>query len=434
MSAAWLLTLPTVVEICLFFRETDFSQATIIGQFMDTLVWIIGAVVCALFLAVLASIVSTVWSTYIEPIVRVGRQGKRRPRTSSLFKRTWWRTMVDRYCEKPLPGAGALFKRVWWLSALASTFSLVILINDAYSPLWDHIVLVTVIAAGAVASFLAVLASRPHGVDTPLPALRKASATTLAGVVSLAGIQAWNTLQFAPSQQEQKLTTTATVTATELAGNTTRVSAVITTKNDGDVPALVVASQYVLSAVDVTGSEGLSSTSGGDPLGPDKIANNGAGTETVIGSGIFLLPYQRVSAKSEAQFTVALLTHRKETAYRLSIRLFSARADRLFVKRPADVTPLKFEKSGEQGSQLVKQVQEGSRLRAFTRQDIVVVATWFHTTSGKNANAPRLNVWFSTADAHTGIYKELHFPEYFLSRERLEWTVFRSPASTPKTG
>jgi hypothetical protein len=403
MGAAWLLTVPTVIEAGLFFRETDFSQATVVSQFMDTLLWIVGGFVCALFAVALFHIIESLWA----------HQNK-----------------------KPLPRVGTLFTCVWWLSVLASAFSLTILFNDAYSPLWDHIEGSIVVAVCAAVSVVAVMASHPLGVRTPLPTLRKASATTLAGVLSLAGIQAWNTLQFAPSQQEQKLTTTAAITATEQAGNSTRVTATITTKNDGDVPAVVVASQYVLSAVDVTGSEGLPSTVAGDPLGPDRLADNGAGTETVIGSGIFLLPYQRVAAKSEAEFTVALLTHRKEPAYRLTIRLFSARADRLFVKKPADVSPIPFTiaKTGEQGSQLIKHVQEGSRLRAFTRQDIVLVASWFHLTTGRDANVPRLNVYFSAAKPHAGIYKELNFPEYFLSREHLQWTVFRTPKSTAKSG
>ena len=173
----------------------------------------------------------------------------------------------------------------------------------------EHFTLIWRAALCSAVAFVLLIVFRPPFRIGPFTKVREVALPALVGVISVAGIQAWNTLQFAPSQLEQAVSTAVDLSATRTVDGLTKVSGTITVTNPGDVPAVLVASEYVLWAVNVTdtGDWPLGSP---DPLEPNELADNGSAARAVIGVGIPFRPYQRIGAKSEAVFRVALSTNR----------------------------------------------------------------------------------------------------------------------------
>lgn len=159
--------------------------------------------------------------------------------------------------------------------------------------------------------------------------------------------------------------------------------------------------------------------------------DNGAGTRSVIGTGIPFRPYERIGGKSEAQFRFSLLTNRTDPAFRITVRLFSARADRLFVEVPLSVTPGAHNWENEQGSQLVKTVREGSRLRALVRRRVVATATWWHVARDPTSpGVPNVNVAFFEEKDRAGVGSDVNekaLREYGVARLFPEVTVLAMP-------
>jgi hypothetical protein len=372
------LVLPAVAEAVLFLAEKHYAQGALVDQVLDA----------ALSLAALA-IVATFLLAVCVPRVR------------------------------------PQYRAAWWLAVVASAFAVVVAAAAFGSPVPEHEPLAYVTAVTSLAAVVVVLLSRPLGVASPGLPVGKASVTALAGVLSIGSLQAWNAVAYAPSQQEPSVSTSSVVTAVEDGHGGTRVSATITAKNSSSVPATVVASQYTLWALDV-GDADWQPHDGLDPLDPQELGDNGAVTRTVIGTGIVFRPYQRIPGNSDAQFEVALSTRRPETAFRLSVVMYSARGDRLVVEQPAEVTPCPWSRNDQVGAQLGKYVVPGSRLRAFTTGRVVVYATWHHSPAG---TAPRLDVYFNGGQPidNQAPPKVLGLQEYRLSRQFYEWTTFRTP-------
>lgn len=376
--AAQLLAVPAVIEAWLFLSEKHYAQGALVDQVLD------GALSLAA-LAILATFLLAVFTRRVRP----------------------------------------QYRAVWWLAVLATVFAAVVAASAFGSPVPEHIELAYAAGIASVAALVVVVLSRPLGVRSPGLPVGKVSLTALAGLVSLSSLQAWNTVAYAPSQQEPSVSTSSVVTAVEDGNGGTRVSATITAKNSSNIPATVVASQYVLWALDVSDAD-WQRRGDLDPLHPDELGDNGAVSRTVIGAGIVFRPFQRIPGSSEAQFQVALSTRRPETAFRLSVVMYSARGDRLVIERPAEVSPKPWQREGEDGAQLGKYVIQGSRLRAFTTGRVVVYATWHHRDAGA---PPLLHVYFNGGppidnDAPINV---LGLEEYRLSRQFYEWTTFRMP-------
>ena len=383
--------LPTLVMGFAFLIEADYEQSTLIGQVLDTTLWLTAAAHVVLFVVTVGALV--------------------------VHRRAW--------------------TSVWWLVAagavLAGTVGVALLLTAGR--VREHSDLIVLACIGSALAVVVLLGLWPKYRRWPVPTFRGVGASAIAGVVSLAGIQAWNTLQFTPSQLEASITTASEFSAVKSTDGT-RLTGTVTVENVGDVPALIVASQYVVWAVDVTDVKDWPLGQTGDPLEPAEYDDNGASTRDVIGTGTPFRPYQRVSAKSKARFQLSMLTARPESAFRLSVRVFSARADRLFLEQPDQLTPGPVTFQNERGSQLANTIREGSRLRAFTHTAVVAVASWWHTPDASDpvAREPAVSVFFYAKrdkPATAPIINNKEVRQYGVARQFYETTVFSTTKPTP---
>lgn len=377
------LQVPVVVLWLRFIAEYEFERATLVGQLVDTMLLLAG-LAHALLLVICFALVA---------------------RKASLATPIWFLVII-----------GAIFSTVFVVALLTS-------------PVRAEVAVISLAGACSLLAVIVLALAWPSEIKPPLSLIGKAGATTLAGVVSVAGIQAWNTLEFAPSRQEPSITTSADLSAVRDGNGTTRLAGTITVTNVGDVPAVLVGSQYVLWTVGFI-DRTWPGPDNPSPLEPEQLGANGASQRGVMDAGIPFRPYARLNPKSEAQFKFSSVIARPESAFRLWVKVFSARADRLFVEEPNNVAPQVHTYEEERGSQLVKKVVEGSRLRAFTRGPIEILATWWHEPSVRDS-PPQANVYFQPEDpaARSGEYDK-GVREYALVRQFYEITTLVEPEKT----
>lgn len=382
------LQLPVAVLAVQYLLESDFARATLVGQLLDA-VLTVGAVVHVVLLAVVA--------------------------VQALGARRSWAA-------------------AWYLVVLGTVLAGVLLLAllSAPGPVRDRTVLIVCAAIAALAGVLVLAMTWPAAEQWPGAGARKTAASAAVGLVSIAGLQAWNSLAYAPEALEPGVSTSVELDAQAQADGRLRVTGTVTVKNESDVPTVLVATQYVVFAADVSADRPPTSPYPREQMAPESIIANGAVDRHVIGAGMPFRPFQRVSARTQAHFSFALVTEDTGRAVRIYLRSFSARGDRLFVSSADDRVAQPFERGEEHGAQAVRTLREGSRLRAFVRRPAVVVATWWRADEQAH---PTADVVFYEREDKQGSSYELNeeaLAEYDVSRQFYEKTVFVSePEAEP---